>query len=356
MHLTAASLVHLIAQLDRKRLYDYVNPSNRKKIRITRVIEPCGPIYYKRYDPALERQASAKEQSIPVTAIAAIAEHLATGLPVNFDAVLFNSGNYRSALESIVAHLSPFYITYPDVVISGNGKEEVRRRAKHVIMRRDGGHTPGMIAETEPGMLVTESPRTSYFAPLTLPQEAADRTQEPVHHLKRHARIQSSLIYIGAKFGAEIWIDPHDQAIRDADVRFGDKEGMIKDLSKMILMNPAALKAATHVDCAWFFRNGLDMPFVFEIEHSTKIVRGLARLQELRSNLPRGLPVRWTIVAADSEFDKARQLASREQFAGLRARFMPYSAVEDLRMRCEQRGLKGTTIEYVDNYLIDLVN
>ena len=122
----------------------------------------------------------------------------------------------------------------------------------------------------------------------------------------------------------------------------------------MLLARLGALEAAQRVDCAWFLRDGLDMPFVFEIEHSTKIKSGLTRLQELRSKLPEGLPVRWTIVAADSEFEKVRQLALREQFRSLKAKFMPYSAVDDLRLRCEQRGLKGTTIDYVDNYLVDL--
>ena len=353
MEFTATSLVHGIAMLDRKRLYDYVNPSNKLKIRIMDVTLPEGPVRVKRFNPVTQRQASVDPVSIPKSSIAALAEALSTGLPVNVDNALFNSGSARSLLESLAAHTPSVYVTRPDIVVSHSGGEQVRRKVKHLVLRKDGGHTPGAIAETECGTLITESPAKTRIHPHVFLPDEAETPRAPSHYLKRHALMQSSLIDVGARFGAEVWIDQNDQGIRDAEGRFGDREGMIRDLSRMTLMNPAALKAALYVDCAWFLRGGLDMPFVFEIEHSTKIVRGLSRLQELRSNLPEGLPVRWTVVAADSEFEQVRQIAAREQFSALRAKFMPYSAVDDLRMRCEQRGLKGTTIDYVDNYLID---
>jgi len=84
-----------------------------------------------------------------------------------------------------------------------------------------------------------------------------------------------------------------------------------------------ARAAANLIDCIWF-KNARLMPAVIEIEYSTEVRSGLTKDEEL-CNLP--------------------------QFISLRARYFPYSAVEEIHYLSQRRKIKGVTEEFLDCYM-----
>ena len=107
--LTGYNLVSFINQLDKNRVYNYVNPSTRAQIRIMRVDLPGGPIIIKRWDPSKgETEAGAREASISKEMIWRVANALFDGQPINIDRILAGSYNTRSVLESLLVAVANF--------------------------------------------------------------------------------------------------------------------------------------------------------------------------------------------------------------------------------------------------------
>jgi len=353
MEVTPEEIVSAIGQLDRKRLYPYARTSNKNMIRIVDVALPCGPIRAERVGPKVNgRRRTKKEISISANSIATLAAALSRGRPVSVEAVFFGSGSSRSVLESLVVH-SPNGFLVPMAVETGDGrKRSVVRKVKHTAWLKEVSHPPGVIGRLESGSLVLEPDVEG-----ELPAAAETETVLPADSsLTRHAQVQEALILFGSKLGAPVWIARNDHGISGGLGRLGDREGVLKaaELADVpFLRGKEAMDSITHVDCAWLTPDRYMLEAAFEIEHSTGITSGLTRLQRLWFAMPESIRprVRWTIVAADSDRDKACQIARREQFRALDAWFLPYSGVEDFRQLCLRRGMKGASCEFLENFM-----
>jgi type II restriction enzyme len=109
-----------------------------------------------------------------------------------------------------------------------------------------------------------------------------------------------------------------------------------------------AVKAALLIDCIWF-KNGKLMPAVIEIEHTTGVVSGLTRMQNLKTHLP--FPTRYVIAAPDEDREKVLTECNREQFKDLKAQFFPYSAVDELYSLCQRRKITGVSEAFIDSFM-----
>ena len=92
------------------------------------------------------------------------------------------------------------------------------------------------------------------------------------------------------------------------------------------------------------------MPAVMEVEHSTGVTSGLARMKNFKDRFP-PFPTRYVIVAPDEDRDKVIREANKPQFRDLNTRFFSYSSVEELFALCQKRKLKGVTEEFLDCYM-----
>jgi type II restriction enzyme len=180
----------------------------------------------------------------------------------------------------------------------------------------------------------------------------ADFMQDvPKEVARRHTQIQIALVKIGEAFGFQNSIAVEDQHIIYQGRRLLEHDNVIKDLkSKQQLIGyPNAIEVVRRVDVVWF-RNGTLMPAAFEVEHSTKIRSGLDRLQRLKDALP-PWPIRNVIVADDSDRNLVKQYASEKMYKGLKIKFFPYSAVEELYSLCTRRKIGGVTEEFIDSFM-----
>lgn len=357
MEVTPETITRAIGLLDRNRLYPYVSPTNRNMIRIVEVTYPRGPIKVARVYPKVKgKRRESKLLSISANAIATLASALSKGVPITIDAALYGSSNFRSMLEALVAHTPQCFITYPRVLSGKGSGNRIRRRVKHMIWRDEVAHPPGTIGYCESELAISE-PEGCEGMEITVPAEAGSEIVLPAdRNLKRHAQIQEALILFGSKLGLPVWIARNDQGISDGISRLGDRDGVLspaKLADARFLQNREAEDAIAHVDCAWLSRDRYMLEAAFEIEHTTGITSGLTRLLRLWFALPESVRdrVRWTIVAPDSHRDKACQIARREQFRPLDAWFLPYSGVEDFRMLCVRRDLKGASCEFIENFM-----
>jgi type II restriction enzyme len=131
---------------------------------------------------------------------------------------------------------------------------------------------------------------------------------------------------------------------------FAELPGVIPSLKEgtVVASFAEAAHAARLIDCIWF-RNGRLMPAVFEVEHSTGITSGLARMKNFKDILP-PFPTRFVIVAPDEDRQKVFAEFQKEQFKDLKPQYFSYSAVEELAYLCRKRNLKGVNEEFIDSF------
>jgi type II restriction enzyme len=73
-------------------------------------------------------------------------------------------------------------------------------------------------------------------------------------------------------------------------------------------------------------------------------------MKNFQDRLPE-FPTRWVIAAPDEDRDKVLRECNLPQYSSLKARYFPYSAVEELYSLCQKRKIKGVTEEFLDCYL-----
>ena len=170
---------------------------------------------------------------------------------------------------------------------------------------------------------------------------------------RRHLQIQIALVSIGHQLGFRTWVARNDQGITYGTKRVGELDGVVVSLDQENLLKPwqDAVNAALHIDCIWF-RNGKFMPAVMEVEHSTGVVTGLARLKRLKDKLPL-FQTRWVIVAPDEDRAKVMKEANESQFHDLKTMFLPYSAVDELYALCQRRKLNNRAVneDFLDCFM-----
>lgn len=231
--------------------------------------------------------------------------------------------------------------------------QKIKRGHKHIIWLPSQHHKNGRLEEFETDIVISELPTESaVYESLALPSVLTDGIKD-IDVARRHLQIQIALVKIGHQLSFRTWIARNDKGIMYGEKKVGELDGVIIDLKEEKLLSSwsEAIVAATHIDCIWF-RNGKFMPAVIEVEHSTGVVSGLARMKRLKDQLP-AFPTRWVIVAPDDDRSKVLKEANEPQFRDLNVKFFPYSAVDELYALCQKRNLNKTAIneEFLDCYM-----
>jgi len=350
MRLTAANIVSAIGRLPRDVRYNYVNPRNKGSIEIVRVVYPEGPIIIRRWSGRTSAsRTKGKEDSISTQMIWRVANAFRPDYPINLDRVLGGSYNTRSVLEALLAHTPEFYTANPGRIESLRSTSTIRRGHKHLVWCPDEPHEQGIIVSRQVDIVISEIPGSEvYYDVLALPEKSHEIDIEV---RRRHAQIQIALIKIGQQLGFKTYVAQNDQGIVYRDKAIGEMDGVITTLTREPLLASfqEAANAARMIDCVWF-KNGRLMPAVIEIEHTTGVTSGLSRMKTFQDLLP-PYPTRYVIVAPDDDRPKVVAEASKEQFASLKTRFFPYTAVEELYSLCERRKLRGVSDEFLDCFM-----
>ncbi len=202
-------------------------------------------------------------------------------------------------------------------------------------------------------MVISEIPSTNaIYEALQMPSILTQGITD-INVQRRHLQIQIALVAIGYQLGFRTWVARNDQGITYGNKRVGELDGIVVSLERENLLKAwgDAVQAALHIDCIWF-RNGKFMPAVMEVEHSTGVVTGLARMKKLKDYLP-SFQTRWVIVAPDEDRSKVVKEANAPQFQDLKTIFFPYSAVDELYALCQKRKLtsKAVNEEFLDCFM-----
>jgi type II restriction enzyme len=352
MKVTASDIVTAIGHLPKNRVYHYINPKTKGQLEVVGVTYPEGPIVIKRYNPSKgETSANAKNESISTQLIWRIANAIISNHPINLDRVLGASYNTRSAMEALLAHTPQFYFCYPGRIEIISSSSKVKEGHKHLMWCPENPHELGVIKQIKTDIVISEIPNmeVSYDALIVPDNILAGKLDIEVK--RRHAQIQIALIMIGRQLNFRTWVAQGDKGILYKDQKIGEMDGVVASLNNENLINAfdGASKAAAFIDCIWF-KNGKLMPAVIEIEHSTGVTSGLNRMKGLQETLP-PFPTRWVIVAADEDREKVFREANKPQFQSLKAKYFPYSAVEELYALCQRRKIRGVTEEFLDCYM-----
>jgi len=358
MPVTVQNLVHAISQLNRNVDYNYASERTRTRVRINDVALPNGPISIKRYDPTKgERLSDMRPETISTNMIARLAAAIGDRIPINVDRLFGGSYNTRSALEALVASTPNYWICYPGrLEQSASGEPRIRPGHKHLIKLEE-AHASGEIHVRQVDMVISESliPQDVVYEGLSI--AGGDNTDGMnIEVARRHAQIQVALLKIGRQLRLSTWIAQNDHGVIYEGRRLVEHDGVIQRLTDQRILTafPDAAHAARLIDTIWF-RDGLSIPAVIEVEHSTGITSGLTRMKGFKDRLPSLAGVRWVIAAEQELRELAVREANREQFRDLDARFISYSAVEELFSLCERRKIRGVTDEFLDSFMERLV-
>jgi type II restriction enzyme len=351
--MTPDALVKAVCGLPRDCEYTYISPRNKGAIRIVDVQLPRGPISIQRYNPSSgQRVEDADIDTISANMIARVANAIAPGMPLNLDRILGASYNTRSVLESLLAHTPQFYVCHPGRILVHESSTEIHRGHKHLVWRPDLPHGVGSIEFIDTDMVISELPSTSaVYESLVLPEPVGNEINLGEDIRRRHAQIQIALVMIGESLGMRTFVAKNDQAITYQGERLGERQGVVTDLRSIPLLSPFgdAVRAGSLIDCIWF-RNGRFMPAVIEVEHSTGVTSGLTRMQGFLSKAP-AVTSRYLISAPDEDRERVLRECARPQFQDLQARYMPYSAVEELYGLVQRRPLRGAVTDlFIDAF------
>lgn len=355
--ITASNLVYAIHQLPKDRTYNYINPKTRSVIKITNIQLPEGPITIRRYNPYRGNTlTSARNESISSQLIWRVANAIQENQPINLDRVLGASYNTRSVFESILAHTPEFYYCYPGRIESINSKTQIKHGHKHLIWLPSKPHEMGVLSKIDTDIVISEIPNLEVFYDSLILPESYSSTEIDIEISRRHAQIQVALFMIGRQLNYRVWIAQNDKAIVYQNQKIGELEGSIVSLKNEQLLQSYndAVKAASFIDCIWF-KNAKLMPAIMEIEDTTGITRGLARMKNFQDNFP-PFPTRYVIVAPDEDRSRVINEANKEMFKSLNPRYFRYSSVEELYALCQRRKLKGITEDFLDCYMEPILN
>lgn len=321
---TAFDICRHIGSLQRGRVYGYVNQSTHGEILIVDVCQPEGPIQIKR------RRIGGTwgdVENISAQMLWRIANALNSQLPINVDRVLGGSYNTRSVLEALLAHTPEIYTCTPGRQEMIGGIVSIKRGHKHIIWKPDLPHEMGIMVALDLGdnCVINEVPtlETMYDVVPVAPKEGMD-----IDIQRRHSQIQVALSVIASSMNMRSWIAVEDHGIKFNGKTITEYPYIIKDLKQenVIANYPKAINVGKHIDCMYF--NG-GLPFAFEVEHTTGVTSGLARMMEFK-NAAEYLNTRYVIVAPDSDRDDVMKKIDKEQFEDLDALYFPYSQVEEL--------------------------
>ncbi|MBI2418782.1 MAG: restriction endonuclease [Ignavibacteriales bacterium] len=352
MPITAHNLVHSINQLSKQVHYNYINQSTSTKVIIENVVIPEGPIVISRYDPQKgEGPHDAKKSTISPQMIWRVANAITENYPINIDRVLGASYNTRSVLETLLAHTPEFYYCFPGRIESISSSTAVRPGHKHLLYNPNNPHTAGTIQRIETNIVISEIPAIEAVYDSVIIPETQPENQIDINMQRRHAQIQIALLKIGLQLGSRVWIAQNDRGMQYEGTRIAEMAGVINTLhdERLITAYDDAIRAALMIDVIWF-RNSRFMPAVFEVEHSTGVTSGLARMQNFKDRIPE-IRTRWVIVANNDLREQVFRLANQPQFLSLNTKYMSYTSVEELYSLCQRRHITGVTDDFLDCFM-----
>lgn len=356
MRLTPSNLVDAIDKLPKDVWFDYPTPKTTTKVRVVSVVKPKGPIKVARRMTNKDGSYTVSETSLSSAMIQRYANAVTEGIPVNADRVFGASFNTRSLFETLVANTPEFYVCYPGRVEYLESSYEVKKGHKHLVWMPEEPHRAGEIHRHDiSGMTVVERPSVdTLYGVVDLPEDADQAiplTALEIEAKRRHTRMQIALAKIGHGLGYRTYIAANDQKICYEGKPLVALPNVLGDLREQPLLrvNAEAVDAARLIDCVWF-QNGKLMPAVLEVEESTGTWSGLRRMQTFRNLIP-AISTRYVIVAPDEDRDSVLSKISDPQFKSLKAKFFPYSAVEELRSLCERRKIRGVDDTFLDCFM-----
>ena len=352
---TAYNIAKAINSLPKGRNYNYIGRGTTGLIHIEDVGLPGGPIRIRRWDPNKGGSIrTARVESMSKEMLWRVANAISEGEPFNVDRLLAGSYNTRSVLESLLAYTPEFYYCYPGRIMDIGGSTTVEHGHKHLIWLPSEPHQQGLLVEkTTQNMEISEIPiRSVTYDSLELPSEMLAGSALDIEIARRHTQIQIALYLIGLSLGFRTWIAQNDKGIIYQGERLIEKKDVIPDLDRdenVISHAQGANPAAQFIDCIWF-QNHRFMPAVMEVEHTTGVTSGLDRMLGLYNTIP-AITTRYVIVAPDNDREKVVDEINRPQFKPLKARYFPYSSVEELYYLCGHRSMKGVTQDFLDSYM-----
>lgn len=325
--LKVSDLVNLISQLGTTEIYNYY--SDKTKLRIIEIVRPEGPIKIKRWD-SRESESTAKQASISTHQLATVASVFSRkpNHPVQLDRVFSAGGNSRSALETLLACTSNFFICYPQKTNPYTG--ETDNKLKHIMWCPDDSHTLGVIKTKDYKLVISEFELGVDLGEIQIAHSMLGDEFNSIEAKKTHTQMQVALIKIGKALNFRTWIAKNDHNIPVENKSLGKLEGVISTLDAVsILYDVESKKAASLIDCIWFSTDFKYIPAVIEIEHSTGVTSGLTRMLKFRHAIP-SVAMSFTIVASNNLRAKVVSEANSQAFRVLKTRFMPYSTVREL--------------------------
>ncbi len=347
--LTASNLVRAIENLPKDQWFEYVNLRNKGRVRFVRATSAEGPIIIQRNDN--------EPESISSVMLWRLANAMQPNIPINVDRVFAGSYNTRSVLETLLAHSPKFYWCTPGRIQLENSTQDIKKGHKHLVWRPETPHKNGVLEKFETEMVISEIPSSNaIYEALELSNPVVEGMDINVQ--RRHLQIQIALVSIGYQLGFRTWIARNDQGFTYNNKKVGELDGIVVKLEqeKLIASFDNAIHAAMHIDCIWF-RNGLFMPAVIEVEHSTGIDSGLTRMKRLKDQIP-AFPTRWVIVAPDEDRDKVMAKASIPLYSDMNVSYFPYSAVDELYALCQRRKLSNKAVNeaFLDCFMESVPN
>lgn len=350
--ISPAELVHAIAQLPRNRAYTYVDLSNPGLIQVASITPPEGPIRIKRYDSRTQTAADVDSESISSGFFRRLADAIVENEPFSIDEVFQGSYNYRSAVESLLAHTPQFYSCRPGRIESTTSGPVFHEGVKHLIWVPNEPHELGVVRTRDVTRVVTDL-KTAEYGQIDFSTIPTDRP-ETNDEARSHSLIQIALVEIGIGLGCQSYVAANDQHIVYRGAPLAKFPGVVRRLDDVPEMaySGEVIEAAKLIDCIWL--RPRQIPALFEVEHSTGVNSGLLRMQKFRDSFLE-IRTRYVVVAPDALRDEVKRKASAPQFAPMSPFFMPYSTVLSLYAIVQRwnrlRDATGTGFEFLDAFL-----
>ena len=344
---TAGDICRAIAALDRNRLYGYLNERTRGEIQIVSVERPEGPIKIRRRKIG---SAWGPVENMSAQMLWRVANALGSGMPVNVDRVLGASYNTRSVLEALLAHTPEVYTCLPGRLENIGGNVSLKRGHKHILFDPEHPHPIGETAFRDLGenFVISETPTSETMYDVAPPPA---RGGLPPEIARRHSQIQVALAEVGRALALRTWVAVEDHGIVHDGRNIMQFPYIVKTLeSEPVLSNfPEATAVGKHIDCLQF--NG-GLPFAFEVEHTTGVTSGLARMLAFHERAPH-LSTRFVVVAPDEDRDLVMERSNHYQYLEIDPWYLPYSNVEELYSFSRKRNgiIRGATKQFLYNFM-----
>lgn len=332
MIFTPENLVKSISQLSRDKYFEYYNASTRTKIKIESVTLPIGPIVIRRVDNRKTQSSRSPLQSISSSMILRYANAFTVGKPVNIDRTLGASYNTRSALETLLGYTPEFHFCKPNRIEVSQSTTTIKEGHKHLIWLPDQPHEPETHNTVDTDIIISElMGSNAYLESASEYVSSIDNSSLSQQELRMHAQMQVALVDIGNSFKFRTHVAKNDRCIKIGDSFLSERAGVVRELSKEKLFEnfPDATKAAELIDCIWL-GNCTKIPAVIEVEYTTGVKSGLARMQNYKHNHLSLAETRFVIAAPDEQREKVLTQIHSSNYSNLSAQYLPFSAIHQL--------------------------